>query len=100
MASTVNNSAKYTVVDVYPEDREAAKAAKRDGETWSDFLRRAGEEMDADPDPPEYTRSHDAEPRSINVYPDDRDLAKDAKDDGETWSDFLRRAAKELDPDT
>lgn len=43
-------------------------------------------------DLPEYT--------TINVFPNDRDRAKNAKRDGETWSDFLRRASEELDPDS
>lgn len=36
----------YTTINVYPEDRDRAKAAKFDNETWSDFIRRAGEELE------------------------------------------------------
>ena len=38
----------YTTINVYPDDRDQAKRAKRDDETWSDFLRRAAERMRED----------------------------------------------------
>lgn len=33
---------------------------------------------------------------TINVYNDDRDFAKKAKQDGESWSEFIRRAGERL----
>lgn len=91
---------RYTTVDVYPEDREKAKAAKQDGESWSEFFRRAGEKMDAPLGAQRTHRPDKTDPRSMNIYPDDLDIARGAKGNGETWSDFLRRAADQLDPDT
>ncbi|MDQ2050793.1 hypothetical protein RBH26_09875 [Natronolimnohabitans sp. A-GB9] len=45
-----NLKSRYTTINVYPEDRDIAQEAKADGESWSDFIRRAGEELEPETD--------------------------------------------------
>ncbi|MFC7079637.1 hypothetical protein [Halorussus caseinilyticus] len=38
----------YTTINVYPEDRDAAKRTKQNGESWSEYLRRAAKSLESE----------------------------------------------------
>ncbi len=45
--SMADIKSRYTTINVYPDDRDKAREMKRGGESWSEFLRRAAEALEA-----------------------------------------------------
>lgn len=48
MGAETRDHTDYTKISVLKEDHQKAREVKRDGETWSLFLRRAAEKLDED----------------------------------------------------